>query len=537
MGNEPTAPSQLDPKTIFLSGIGVGGLLLVVGLIFFLASVPIWDLTICTGLGVILATFGTQAKVKYRGWTIAGSGAIVVILYGVIKYFGITPVTDIYIHGRDPFKIPQDYSIQLTDKQPLLGAFRNNRFEFIIRGSRLENEFMKIEMNEEPLRVRRKHVDPHIQRQGTINWFYDPNRKCLYDLNGKAVDENCIQSTVDLRRVPGLTRQSSFSEIFITGVRAQSKYRTPATKKSPYKVLIENLSSYSAALRQSSREQLIAHGPEAIRPILDAYANVRRDDKLGNGLMAALAGIYRSNSHRSDEIRKQLTDTDFATIANATGAVNPAQSGYAAEFLYGLSDPRAITAILSVLEQDGTKKERPIQVLSGFMGDPVITEYKGRIQTAVKKVQSEMLPEYRVVAKSIVRQTSQDAEKSKPYCVVLTFSDKRAAVPKSVNVKLNAFAGDELVTRPPGMKTYAVENNKVTIRIPSIFATARTGQVKSHYEITVSAKGYQTIHEKSTVTGKNRGDRVALQMSQKPYGRFAKVFRTYIKKKSLSSCK
>ena len=536
MVSGPAAPQKLDPRIIFFSGIGVGGFLLAVGLIFFIGSVPIWDLTICTGLGIILATFGTQAKVKYKGWSIAGSGAIVVILYGVIRYFSTTPVTDVYIDGHDSFKIPQDYSILLTDKQPLLGAFRNNRFEFIIRGSRLKNDFMKIEMNEEPLRVRRKHVDPHIQRQGTINWFYDPNRKCLYDLNGKAVDENCIQSTVDLRGVPGLTRQSSVSGIFIPGVRAQPAYGTTATK-TPYDVLIKNLSSHSATLRQSSRDKLIAHGPGAMRPILNAYANVRTDEKVRNGLMAALAGIYRSNSYRSNEIRNQLTDEDFATIANATGAANPSQSGYAAEFLYGLSDPRAVIPILKVLEQEGMKKERPIQVLSGFLGDPVITENKDRVQTAVKNAKTQILPEYRVVAESMVRQTSQGAEKSEPYCIVLTFSDERAAVPKSVDVNLNALVGKTLVTKPPGMKTYPVINNQVTIHVPSMFYGTGTGQANLHYEMEVSAKGYQTIHEESTVTGKSRGDKVVLEMSKEAYSAFDKLLRTYVEKGPVSSCR
>jgi hypothetical protein len=391
------------------SGIG----LLIFGVVLFFMSVSIWTLACCIGFGLILASFGTSADIKYKGMTIAGGGAIAIILYLLLHFYG---TGQNITYGRITGKFSANTLILVEDRDELLGAFRGGRlkhYEFVIEGKELELSNLTVSicddnlMVDEILTVNQKYIKPYLQKGKWIEWEFNEKTKSLIDKNTKkAVSDQELGADLVSGWMKGLDN----------GLSSSLCYAAASETDSDYEELFAGLLSDNLRVRRDSRVELIHRGLRATQPILAKYrsdsANYRLKSNLLYVLVAISEDIAKGSNFKSNlsKMKTLLTEVDLRLFiqnvletdksgnqsANQLNSVNQ----YATQFLCILADARALTPILTELENPQLSAEGEYNLV--LIAKRIITELPPAERAGALKRLNDLKPELQAKALKVI---------------------------------------------------------------------------------------------------------------------------------------
>ncbi len=348
-------------KLVYI-GIATGMTLLLLGLVLYVININIWRLTFCTGFGIILASFGTSAAVKYKSMTITGSGAISVILYLLITYYGPgSGITHIVMYGD----FTPETQIIVEDREELLGAFRGknqNRYRFIIEDSKLFRSHLTVNIDDDIVEVHKKFIEPHLRKGRVLEWEYDTKQKVIKD---KETGKEFVSGAAN-DSLPKLTLGG-----FIAEAAAQTNIKVKTGARSKYKKLFNNLRSNRLRVRKRARTALAAKGIEVIRPSMKALHANKYSYRATVVIMYILARTADRNPDSINKLRSELSEADLVLLVRL--ANNPDKQIWkrATDFLVRIADNRAVPYALDILEQsvNAGGKYNAVQIIKSALAN------------------------------------------------------------------------------------------------------------------------------------------------------------------------
>jgi hypothetical protein len=328
-------------RAMLLIGLVVGMLLLGLGIYLYQIGIQPWRLSFCIGFGIILASFGSVANIKTKIWTITGAGAIAIILYWVAS-----PPAKQYTIGLIAGDFPEGTVAYVRDAQDIPGGFMENRknYRMVLLGDHLETSFLELEVRQpkDPIplfvRVKGDRVDALLAQGKEFQWFFQD--KTLLDSDGKPLPS--FESVL-----PHDDRPASNDLRFIGRAWA-----APAKPLSPSELhaAVAKLADDDYQTRRDARNLLVAADIPALRPVIDALA--KRDPAVAAALdyFYVLTYIQRNNEKNSTGMRAVLQDDDFPMLIKGVASSEKEIRLLATEFLYGISDRRALRPSLDLLK-------------------------------------------------------------------------------------------------------------------------------------------------------------------------------------------
>jgi hypothetical protein len=352
---------------MLLVGVVVGIFLLVFGIVQYQIGIPSWKLSFCVGFGIILGSFGTVANVRTKAWTITGAGAITVVLYWVTTISGQQ-----YTIGIINGDFPDGTVAYVRDVQDLPGGFTENKrnYRVVLFESQLQAGFLEVEVKRPsdhiPIikKVKRDYVDKLISQGNNFTWILQGTD--LVDTNGK--------------RVPVLGELSRNDDgalrfTLMNAAWAQASQTAPTDAQR----LVNTLSSPDYQARRDARNTLIELDIPAIRPVLDVLAQQAdpASDKTFE-FYNVLTNIQRKNQKNSIGIQKVLTDQDFPLLMKGVGSNEKEIRLLATEFLYGISDKRALGPSLALIQSatDQDAQWNAVLIIKSFFSNLSSDEQK-----------------------------------------------------------------------------------------------------------------------------------------------------------------
>jgi hypothetical protein len=340
-------------RLMLLLGVAVGLLLLAFGIYQYQLGIPSWRLCFCVGFGIILASFGTVANAQTKMWTITGAGAITVILYWITATSGQQ-----YAIGFINGDFPEGTVAYVRDVQDLPGGFTENKrnYRVVLLETQLQSEFLEIEVRRPAdripvlLKVKRDYVQKYTSQGKNFTWILSDRK--LLDIDGHPVPIIGEFATGELVP-PGSFAAGRFSLIGTASAQMSppAQVSVPARAVDP-QLLAGNLSSPDYQVRRDARNALVELDIKAIRPALDALA--KQPDPASDKAFEfynVLTSIQRKNEKNSTAIRNVLTDQDFPLLMHGVAGHEKEVRLLATEFLYGISDKRALAPSLDLLQK------------------------------------------------------------------------------------------------------------------------------------------------------------------------------------------
>jgi hypothetical protein len=120
-------------------------------------------------------------------------------------------------------------------------------------------------------------------------------------------------------------------------------------------MLIQNLTMDDPTLRRDARDALVAIGPTAITPMLNAWHRSPGDYRLKLGTVVVMNDILRNNPNMRIEISRKLNDDDIRLLVNTASDNDDTVSEETTELLYSLRDKRAVSASISAVRRNNNE--------------------------------------------------------------------------------------------------------------------------------------------------------------------------------------
>jgi hypothetical protein len=328
-------------RAMLLFGVVVGIFLLVFGIVQYQLGIPSWKLSFCVGFGIILGSFGTVANVSTKIWTITGAGATTVVLYWVTTISGQQ-----YTMGIINGDFPDGTVAYVRDVQDLPGGFTENKrnYRVVLFESQLQSGFLEVEVKRPSdnipiiIKVKRDYVDKIISQGKGFTWILQGTD--LVDTDGKRVPV-----------IGEFSRNDNGGSSRFALINAAWAQAAPQSPSADAQKLANSLSSPDYQARRDARNTLIDMDIPAIRPVLDVLAQQAdpASDKTFE-FYNVLTNIQRKNERNSTGIRTVLSDKDFPLLMKGVGSHEKEIRLLATEFLFGISDKRALGPSLELLQ-------------------------------------------------------------------------------------------------------------------------------------------------------------------------------------------
>lgn len=279
----------------FVSGLVVGLILVAVGFFFEGTGPAPARMVFVSGLGIVLGAFGATATVTLKPYVIGGCGAIALIFGWFLSNEVRQSYVILQVDG-----IPADATVQIFGGQNFYGAelLSAGIHEFVAMerhvDSRVIGAVVAIDdgadipfecISEEA----RKSVISNIGGETKVFWSFDRVALALFDKSGKRiakVGENCTR--------PGEPESTAW-QFNLIGPAAAAE--TP-----PLDQLLKDIESKNVLTRRTARDFLADHGPEAVKPLLNAFAAQDASYRTRLGVLVGLTQMLRDNKDKRKSI-------------------------------------------------------------------------------------------------------------------------------------------------------------------------------------------------------------------------------------------
>jgi hypothetical protein len=342
---------------VFYWGLAVGGLLIVAGFaseIFNMGTALMIALLLAAGLGIIFGAFGSLALLKYQGVSVAGVGALGVLLF-VLLTGGAGRHLTIVVKG-----LPTSSQATLLIGDELHAGLVKNRREFVLLTDKPAAETMdfsvawdvwepvegEAELKKNSVEALINNIDvsnirAHIGGGRETEWTFDAEKRTLRI--GRSVfvngDNDPNSKSADLGLSFSLVGQAFAQE---APVNLQQ-------------TLLE-LESDSLSVRRAARATLAEQAPQAVPQMMDFWRADPDNYRKALGVSVALTEYLRENKSSWQTVSNALQPEDYELLVGATDYPDETLQEFATEFLFDLGAPASTDAIIKGLPmatQDG----------------------------------------------------------------------------------------------------------------------------------------------------------------------------------------
>lgn len=355
-----TTPQWSSP--VFFWGLGIGGLLILAGFaseLFNLGTSPVTWLLLAAGLGIILGAFGSLALVKYQSITVAGVGALAIVLFLLLSGGAGRHLT-IVVKG-----LPLDSQANLVIGHELHAGLVNSRREFVLLDNDPQAETLDFAASWNVIEdvegeKKARTVEAVIQNVGvgniraligggrTTEWTFDPQARTLR-IGGKTFRNGNNEEGGEQGGGQGATSLPHFGLGLVSQAAAQEAGADIPT-------LLQHLESDNLSVRRTARSALAEQGPVAIPYMMEFWRADPENYRRGLGVSVALTQYLRDNKGDWTAVSEKLGPEDYDLLVGATDHPDETLQEFATEFLFDLGAPESAEAIVKALPaatQDG----------------------------------------------------------------------------------------------------------------------------------------------------------------------------------------
>ena len=380
-------PKQITPFVWLAMAVGL--LLVVSGFVahLFVGSAGVKEnLSLASGIALILSAFGGQAAVRGKAFVFAGSAGIAV---GLFSFLNAQPssMVNSYVQGRISNVPESKYDIHLQFRTYALGAHTSgpSQFEYVAFETNINS------VNEATLDIRKKDdpsdvsdsfgipiscFQPWIGIDQIIDWRYEPARndsetskivevgvgsRVISELGGAKTD-GCAgpKKSAELTQNRGIdiaivnhhpsAGLGLIGSAIADGLYVQAPLPQPVT--ADIDQALAALNSDKPDLKRSARDVLSRTAPADLRHVLDYAQEHKADPQVALGISLGLTQMLRRDKSLGAQINLTQPDIDllldFATSSDRTLRI------YSGEFLYDLGNPDVANSALARASQLGT---------------------------------------------------------------------------------------------------------------------------------------------------------------------------------------
>ena len=369
-------PKQITP---FVWLAMVVGLLLMVGGFaahIFVGSAGVKEnLSLASGVAVILSAFGGQATVRGKAFVFAGSAGIAAALFYFLNSQPAN-LTNSYVQGRITNLPVGSYQVQLKFSEPTYAnhSFENTQFQFVALASDITKveeaslEITKLQQNvvisDDTFSIPVACFKPWIGIDKLIDWHYDPIENVLREAFGEhhiiagppqTKTESCTTSAGTAQASMAIDPKILANLLPISSAQAAELYNTaPATDQ--IDEALASLNSANNDVRRGARDVLSRISPQDVRRVLD-YAQAHKDDAVVTlGISVGLTELLRRDKTLGAKVT--LTQPDIDLLLNFATSTDRTLRIYSGEFLYDLGSPDVAKTALSRAAQLGADTAR-----------------------------------------------------------------------------------------------------------------------------------------------------------------------------------
>jgi hypothetical protein len=362
------------------------------------------------GISILLTEFGAHTVGSWKKWKMVGSSALTFVLFCLQMYYIITHFSKngmVHLGHADFQKVA---FLRIVDDHPLYEYrdLNTDSFQFVVMKDKFINQCINIDidtkekgqgkewfqLNGNGSEIAKKYIrndwsvainwnkyiggdwnrstlwsDANIlwdkffknDIDDLILWSLDYKNKIVTDKNREIVFQKTNHQNEDsiVSCMRPENSNLSFSFSLSTPAFAEPMHSIDKDEDNNQDVdvgtLIQNLTMDDPTLRHDARDALVAIGPTAITPILNALHRTPEDYRLKLGTVVIINSMLRSNPEISSEISSKLNGDDIRLFVNATFDKDDSIGDQATKLLYSLKDKRVISASLSAVENNNNE--------------------------------------------------------------------------------------------------------------------------------------------------------------------------------------
>jgi hypothetical protein len=313
-------------------------------------------LTTCVGFGIILAAFGSRAAGGWQKLSATGSGALAIGLFLLYQQYVPSPLK-FEKRGQISGDINKIADLRIIDEHPLYN-YRDpttRTIRFIILEKPFKNAQLTIQVDtnentegDEFFEMRgdsQSIMDQYFAnpRAEVIKWTFDYANKVVKD--GNAVLFKVPERLEERQLTDWLKPHASLYRLLAP---LGSAFAGPVEPREVPQLIAE-LRSDNPIVRRNARDELIAVGPEGVKPMMTALHQSSGEYRVKLGVVFALNGMLREETARNGPVARELTDDDLTLLVHAAFDDDQTVRLQAAEFLFRLKDPRVVEPSLQVV--------------------------------------------------------------------------------------------------------------------------------------------------------------------------------------------
>jgi hypothetical protein len=322
-------------------------------------------MSFCAGLAIVLAAFGSRAGGQWRSWSVVGAAALtIVLLEAILPYIG--PVSS--KKGRIGADLNKVAALEIIDdNNPLYNYLDRsaNSFQFILLEDSFKTHCVTVQIYPKESGKYKEYFEligdgdyitkKYVRKEFDVPIFWTLNYKSrtILDPSNKG---DVIFKEFDSEHIPDCVhpaepkdKQSFIAPIFNDRALAQSTKIVAALSDS-IEVQVQRLKSDEPLVRKDARETLVASGPNATAPILEAWRQSPEDYRLKLGAVVVINNILRNNPDARSKIAEKLHYDDFRLFESAMSDNDKTVSTQATEFQYSIKDKRIVDYSLDAIK-------------------------------------------------------------------------------------------------------------------------------------------------------------------------------------------
>jgi hypothetical protein len=349
------------PSWLIVFGVFVGLLLIGGGGAAYwkYGGQPVVHLLVSVGLGLVLALFGTQAKLDYRHYTITGGAAVGVIFFVLLQKYVPPPQMPCDVTWGTLKKVggrfPKGTDIAILDQgNQLLGALAggNVLYRFIVKGDRLADAEPDLAIQESeaaPLlsfRLKSDLLNSYLSKRQDLDLRYDVNRQQIIDRASGGVVGTLLgplAETPTLSPGPTLGFLSVVRDAFAAEPSVEDLLQTSRQGDLRYRV--------------EARSAIVKAGPGAVEPLVSSLRS-RPDVGTQADTLSIMVTLFRSDDAARVKAVEVLQPADLRNLTPLLGNDDRNVRWIATLFFETLRDPEAAEPLEQVALNGVSPAER-----------------------------------------------------------------------------------------------------------------------------------------------------------------------------------
>ena len=377
-GNSESGPPI--PASLLYVGVLVGFVLIVlgVGLLSYGRGSLLSSLMTCVGFGIMLASFGSNAKGSWAGWTVTGAGATAIVLFLVLQHYQPAMSPLIYKKGQLRGDLSKIADLRIIDDLPMY-EYRDrttSSIRFVLLERKLKSDRLSIQVDtteKGPGResfeligaaqtVQNRYLSEGVDIDRPIQWVFDYDKRVVKD--GQDIifsEQDTLQEAQTQPQRTGLLDWPFRLDLAFSTAHAKDSAATP--NLAAIDAVLASLKSDDASERRNARDALAAMNPASVTRMMAAARSDASDYRLRGGVIYALSEMLRRNPEQRSAIAAALSTEDFPFLVAAASDDDKTIRLQAADFLYHLQDPRAVPSSVEAARSTSDTNKATNQVL------------------------------------------------------------------------------------------------------------------------------------------------------------------------------